>query len=126
MLRTVNLQISHSITEPEWVTLSDFCSKVKRLIATKVVSSNESAISGKIRFTQERGMWFEATVPPEEQIAEFLMTFRFFYLEQEPTNFHKILALLGKHTLEPEAREALRLLKAQWSTHSSRQHYTFH
>jgi hypothetical protein len=60
-------------------------------------------------------MWFEASVPPEEQIAEFLMAFRFFYLEKESTNFHKILGLLGKHAQEPEAREALKILKAQWA-----------
>lgn len=115
MARTVELRISHSLTEPEWKILEDFCAKVKRLISTKVISSDESAISSKIRYTQERGMWFEATMPPEEQIAEFLMVFRFFYLEKESTNFHKILGLLGKHANEPEAREALKILKAQWA-----------
>jgi len=117
MARNVELRISQSLAEPDWEVLLDFCAKVKRLIATKVVSSDESAISGKIRYTQERGMWFEAILPPEEQIAEFLMAFRFFYLEKESTNFHKILSLLGKHAQNPEAREALKILKGQW-THS--------
>lgn len=115
MARTVAIQISQFLTEPEWQVLGEFCAKAKRLIATKVVARDESAISCKIHYTQERGMWFEATVPPEEQIAEFLMVFRFFYLEKEPTNFYKILALLGKHAQEPEAKEALKHLKAQWA-----------
>lgn len=115
MARNVELRISQSLAEPEWEVLVDFCAKVKRLIATKVVSSDESAISSKIRYTQERGLGFDVTVPPEELIAEFLMAFRFFYLEKEPTNFYKILVLLGKHAQEPAAREALKILKVQWT-----------
>lgn len=114
MARTVKLLISRSLTDPEWEMLTDFCIKVRRLIGTRVVSEEKSAINGTIQYTQERGLWFEASVPPEEQIAEFLMAFRFFYLEKEPTNFHKILILLGKHAKEPESREALKHLKTQW------------
>jgi hypothetical protein len=115
MVRIVEFRISQSLTEPEWEILAEFCAKVRRLIGTKVVSSDESAINGKLRYTQDHGMQFEATVPPEEQISEFLMAFRFFYLEKEPTNFHMILSLLGKHAQDPDAREALKILKAQWA-----------
>lgn len=114
MPRNVVLQISQTLNNAEWETLADFCVKVKRLIGTKVVSNDESAISGKVRYTQDHGLLFEVRIPPEEQIAEFLMAFRFFYLEKETTNFYKILSLLGKHDQKPEAREALRILKSQW------------
>ena len=94
--------------------MSAFCAKVRRLIATKLVASDASAIAAKFRYEQELGMWFEATLPPEEQVAEYLMAFRFFYLQDEPTYFYKILRIMGKHAQQPEVQQALKHLRMKW------------
>lgn len=59
-------------------------------------------------------VWFEASLPPEEQIAEFLMAFRFFYLQDEQTHFLKILSILGKHAAQAEGRKFLKMMKVKW------------
>jgi hypothetical protein len=79
-----------------------------------MVSGDEGSIHGKVRYEQEKGLWFEATLPPEEQVAEFLMAFRFFYLQKESTHFPAVLGIIGKHTSQPEAREALKVFRRQW------------
>jgi len=73
-----------------------------------------SHIQGRVRYEAEKGRWFEASLPPEEQVAEFLMAFRFFYLEKEPTNFLKILSILGKHAAQAEGRKFLKTMKDKW------------
>ncbi len=114
MVRHVEIRISHALSEVEWTVLSVFCDKARRLIATKMVSGDESSIHGKVRYEQEMGLWFEATLPPEEQVAEFLMAFRFFYLQKESTHFPAVLGIIGKHTSQPEAREAMKVFRRKW------------
>lgn len=113
-MRIVEIPISHALSKDEWLVMSAFCSKVRRLIATKLVTSEASSITAKFRYEQELGMWFEATLPPEEQIAEYLMAFRFFYLQDEPTNFYKVLRIMGKHAQQPEVQLALKHLRMKW------------
>lgn len=114
MVKHVEIRISHSLSEEDWKVLRVFCDKARRMIATKMVSGGEGSIHGEVRYEQEKGLWFEATLPPEEQIAEFLMAFRFFYLQKEPTHFPAVLGIIGKHTSEPDAREALKVFRRQW------------
>lgn len=114
MVRHVEIRISHALSESEWKVLRVYCDKARRLIATKIVSGNEGSILGKVRYEQEKGLWFEATLPPEEQVAEFLMAFRFFYLQKESTHFPAVLGIIGKHTSNPEAREALKVFRRKW------------
>ncbi|MGZ8252222.1 MAG: hypothetical protein ACXW1P_07245 [Methylophilaceae bacterium] len=113
--RTVELHISKSLSDSEWSILEAFCTKTSRLINTKILRSEESAIRGSIKYSSDGGIKYEATLPPEEEITEFLVAFRFFYQEKESTNFHKILGLLGKHAKEEPAREALKALKTKWA-----------
>jgi hypothetical protein len=114
MVPHVEVHIFTSLTDKEWKTLRVFCEKAKRLAQTKLMAGGESHIHGSIKFEAGKGLWFEATLPPEEQIAEFLMAFRFFYLQKEPTCYLKVLSLLGKHTAQNEAKQALKTFKNQW------------
>jgi hypothetical protein len=115
MVPHVEVHISTSLTDEEWKTLRVFCKKAKKLAQTKLMEGGESHIHGSIKFEAGKGLWFEASLPPEEQIAQFLMAFRFFYLKNEPTEYFKVLALLGKHTAQNEAKQALRTFKKQWN-----------
>lgn len=114
MIREVQIPISHALGEAEWKLLSLFCEKVRRLLATKMMSGGDGAIRGHMKVTPETGMCFSASLPPEEQIAEFLMAFRFFYLQKEPTYFPDILGVIGRHASEQDARQALKSFGAQW------------
>ena len=110
----VKISISNALNDGEWKLLSSFCTKVRRLLATKMVSGGDGAIKGNIKVTPEAGMCCTALLPPEEQIAEFLMAFRFFYSQKEPTYFPNILSLIGRHASEKDARQALKSLGSQW------------
>lgn len=114
MVQHVEVKISDTLTTVEWKTLESFCEKANRLATTKLGSGSEPRIQGKMRYEQDRGMWFEATLPPEEQIAEFLLSFRFFYLEKESTHFPKVLNIIGKHSDNGDARKALKIFGKQW------------
>lgn len=114
-MKHVEVHISSSLTDEEWKVLKLFCDKARRLAATRIGSGQTDGIRGRIRYELNRGLWFEAELPPEELIAEFLMAFRFFYLQKEPTHFHNILGLIGKHSNDENVREALKVFGKQWN-----------
>lgn len=115
MVKHVQVHISKSLSEQEWKVLRLFCDKGKRLATTKLFSEDGAEIKAEIRYEQDKGVWFESELPPEEEIAEFLMAFRFFYLQKERIHFPKILGLIGKHTDNQEVRKALKQFGRQWN-----------
>ncbi|MBI4548388.1 MAG: hypothetical protein HY707_10430 [Ignavibacteriae bacterium] len=114
MVKHIQVHISEALSEEEWKILHAFYNKARFLTTTTLVSTGASSIDGKIRYEQDEGLRFEATLPPKEQIAEFLMAFRFFYLQREPTYFPKILKLIGKHAPQSEVQQALNGFRNQW------------
>lgn len=110
----IEVEISPKLSNDDWAVLVAFCEKAERLIATKLVSSGRSDINGKVRYEQEKGLWFEATLPAEEQVAEFLMAFRFFYLKKEKTFFLRTLNLLRRHVDNSDAGQHFERLKQRW------------
>jgi len=113
-VKRVEVHISPKLSDEDWDVLTAFCRKAERLIATKVVSSGGSDIKGGVRYGQEKGLWFEAQLPPEELVAEFLMAFRFFYLKKERSYFLRALGVLGKHVDDPEVRQHFARLRQRW------------
>jgi hypothetical protein len=67
MVTHVEINISTVLSEEEWKRLRAFCDKARRLIATKLVSGNTSSIHGNIRYAQDKGLWFEAILPPDKR-----------------------------------------------------------
>ena len=114
MVKHLEIQISQALTDKDWKQLNAFKDKAERLISTKLASSEGGAIHGRISYQQAKGLWFEGTLPPEEQITELLMAFRFFYLQKEPTHLPKIINIIKKHTNQPEALELLKSYMKQW------------
>jgi len=110
----LNVRISPTLSDKDWAVLSAYCEKSERLIATKLISSDQSSINGKIRYDQEKGLRFEATLPPEELVAEFLISFRFFYMKKEKTFFLRALNILRKLVDDADARQHFNLLKQRW------------
>lgn len=115
MTTNVEVNISSLLTEDEWKILRLFCEKVKRIAGTKLVLNQTNGMRCRICYTQENGLRFEAQLPSEEIISEFLLAFRFFYHKKEPTHFPKILRIIGKHTTNADVRQALRLFGKKWN-----------
>ena len=115
MTKHVEVHISSLLTDEEWNILRLFCDKARRLGHTKLGSGQFGGIKGKIRYERDKGLWFESELPSEELIAEFLMGFRFFYLQKEPTHFPKVIGLIRKHANNEDARKALKVFSKQWN-----------
>lgn len=115
MVKHLKVKIADKLSEAEWRVLKAFCDRAMQLAKTKLVTGGTSGINAKMHFEQDKGLRFAATLPPEEQLAEFLMVFRFFYLQKEKTHFFKILAILGKHTVQDEVRRHLKMLRDKWN-----------
>lgn len=114
MIREIKVPISDRLSGDEWKVLKKFCEKARRLTATRLASDEGAGIRGQINFSNEEGIRFKVELPPEEQISEFLMAFRFFYLQKEKTHFPKIIGIIGRHTENEDARKALKLFGNQW------------
>jgi hypothetical protein len=110
----IEVHITNKLTNEEWDILRRFCEKSNRLASTKLGSKEGAGIREKIRYEKDKGLWFESELPPEEQISEFLMAFRFFYLQKEVTHFPKVIGIIGKHTVNQDARKALKVFGKQW------------
>ncbi len=115
MTKNVRVHISNLLSDKEWGNLRLFCDKARRLAATKFVSGQtKGIIKGKFRYGNDTGWQMESEIPSEEIIAEFLMAFRFFYLKKEPTQFPKILGIIGKYTNNEDFRKSAKLLGNKW------------
>jgi hypothetical protein len=97
----------------DFETLSLFHQRVINLASTKLVKGTESNIRASIKIQADSGLQFTTKLPPEEQLAQFLMAFRFFYLKKEKTHFPKILAIVAKYS-GPEFRQVSNIIRSQW------------
>lgn len=114
MRRNVYEAISASLSEDDWKILLEFYIKVQRLISTKIVSDNQAEIKLELNYNHITGLSSETKLPPEEQIAEFIMAFRFFYLQKEKSFLPRVLNILGKHSTNPETRNCLKVYRKRW------------
>ena len=58
---------------------------------------------------------FEIKVPDEETIKSYLLSFRVFYMEREPTNFYSICNLLYKNIIDEKARSDLAMIRSNYT-----------
>jgi len=111
----VIVKISERINDEDWKLLQSFCERAQRLASTKILTEGKSAIHCEWKWEKDRGLRYEVSLPPEEQIAEFLMAFRFFYLQKERTFFPKILNLIGKYSKQEDVLQALKITRERWN-----------
>lgn len=112
-MKKVTITISKTVTKDEWEILKAFCKKIERLLSIKLVSDGYK-MNAHMNFDKNKGTSYVVDIPPEEQISEFLMAFRFFYSQKEKTHFPKILRIIGKHADSDEGRKALKSCKKRW------------
>lgn len=112
--RQVTLEISGALHEAEWKVLRQFCDKAHRLMGTKLAAAGLGGIKARMLWERGRGVKYETTLPPEEQVAELLMAFRFFYLQREPSNFLAVMSILSRHSRHEEVRQLLKQYRKGW------------
>ena len=112
-MQIANVKISKDIRAEDLAVLRLFHDRVVALANTKLVKSNNSKITASISLKSNADIAFSARLPPEEELAQFLMAFRFFYLQKEPTNFPKIINLVSRYS-DDSYTAVGRTLKSQW------------
>ena len=98
----------------EWGVLSQFVQLAEKLVASEFVQSGAGSRLN-VQYQKGKGVRFEATVPPEEQISSFLHRLRPFVLNDESTNFGRVSNVLSKHCQGTAAIQLIKGLKFQFS-----------
>lgn len=114
----VLVSINPNIPEPDLSQLKLFHDRVVALANTRLVKAGQSNIHASITLDAAKGIARRVALPPEEQIAQFLMAFRFFYMKSEKTHFPRIVNLVSRHA-DPAAAEVFRAIKARWENSCS-------
>ena len=107
------VKISTNIAAEDLAALRVFHDRVVSLANTKLIKGENSKITASISLKASSAATFSATFPPEEELAQFLMAFRFFYLQKEPTHFPKIVNIVSKYA-DGSYTAIARELKSQW------------
>jgi len=109
----VFVHINPDIPEPDLSQLKLFHDRVVALANTRLVKGGQSNINASIRLKAGTPISRQVALPPEEQVAQFLMAFRFFYMKSEQTHFPRIVNLVSRYS-DPGAAEVFRAIKARW------------
>ncbi|WP_141454069.1 hypothetical protein [Pseudoxanthomonas sp. z9] len=109
----VLVSINPDIPEPDLSQLRLFHDRVVALAGTRLVKGGQSNINASLRLEAGKDLARQVVLPPEEQVAQFLMAFRFFYMKSEMTHFPRIVNLVSRYAAPP-APEVFRSIKARW------------
>jgi hypothetical protein len=110
----VVVHISTKLSPEEWDRIERFKARVKELIATEIVSAEGHGISANISYKHDQGLKFTAVLPKEDLLRSLFLTFRFFYLNDEPSNFFRVANILKRHAGDPDVKRFVDRLKQRW------------
>lgn len=99
-------QLSGDFPDPEWAQLLQYLDASFRLADCRFAETR-SQLSLNVSWKQGEQVAFKAGLPPEDDIAAFLLRMRPFILQKEPTYFFKIRKILMQHIALPSARRYL-------------------
>lgn len=105
--------ITSLLTSDEYRCIKLFQIRVCELQKTTIISSNVN-IESKIDLTVGEPFLISANIPPEKELKELFLAFRFFYLNDEPSNFFKIANILSKMAKNKTITEMIRNYKKRW------------
>lgn len=105
-------KFSSQPTESKWQVLKLFCDQTELLLETKIGSGK--GIQFMCEWGEEKERDYVSDKPKEEQIRDFLMVFRPFYLNDDPIYFFKVLNIIGEYSTQRKTRENLKKLRQQW------------
>jgi hypothetical protein len=110
------VKIDAPLTSDEWRCIREFKRRAAELAENSFL---KQGFPLKVEFVSSKpGEPFTCTVgpqPPEEALRSLLLTFRLFWANDEPSNFLRILNIIGRHSSEPKLRQYLELLRSAWN-----------
>lgn len=110
----VTIDLAVDYPQDEFAALYSFHTRMNQLNRCTLMQEGKAAISAGLSYSISRGVTTEVKLPPEAEVAEFLMRFRFFYLKKEPTHFPRILNIIRRRARGDAVREVISILNDQW------------
>lgn len=113
-MNEIQVPLPNTLTPEEWRCLAQFKRRASELRSAKMFSTGE-VLRASVSVTEADG--FKVTVtglPDEDALRSLLVTFRLFFLNDEPTNFRRVVNILAKHTEHEVLRAYLGHLRERW------------
>ncbi len=113
-MNEIQVPLPDSLTPEEWRCLAQFKRRALELKSAKMLSRGE-VMRASLSVTEADGFKVEVTgLPDEDALRSLLVTFRLFFLNDEPTNFRRVVNILTKHTEHEALRAYLGHLRERW------------
>lgn len=107
-------RLDGEFSDEDWDSLSRFLALSYRLAKCQIART-KNQLHFRINGSAEQEVVFEATLPPEDDIAAFLLRMRPFVLQREATNFFKVRNILARYLTLPILRKHLDNLRDRYN-----------
>lgn len=101
------------MTPDEFSDVASFCERARKMQSIQK-KYRRIPISRSTHIESQGQIAFEANTPDEEEVASLARNFRFFYADNEPTQFKKILTKVRRRTQDEWAHSYLDLLSTHY------------
>lgn len=108
------IKIESPFSEIECRQLKLYKERAKKLSQCKIVKDKGNAIHCRINFDKKTGLAFETTLPDENSFKLLLQEFRFFYLNDELTNFNRFTNTIKNKFRDEILHNTIDAYKASW------------
>src|SRR5688500_9120657 len=98
------VQISTQLTEADRTAIRAFKARITELRKTRLASGDRFQVNASVKLAEGMPPSFEVTLPPEDDLRSFLMAFRFFWADKEPTNCGRIANIVKRAARQPEVQ----------------------
>ena len=113
-MNEIPIALPNTLTPEEWRCLAEFKRRAAELRAAKVFSTRD-VLKASISVSEGDGFKVDVTgLPDEDALRSLLVTFRLFFLNDEPSNFRRVVNILTKHTKHDALRVYLGQLRDRW------------
>lgn len=99
----------------DWSCIREFKRRVREISENSLLKTGYELKANMSWKAGEVPAFTVAALPPEEPFRSLLLTFRLFWANDEPSNFLRVLNIVGRHVAHDEARNILAGLKTQWN-----------
>jgi hypothetical protein len=120
----IEVYIRDRLTSEELRDIRLFIRRAKEYQESKLLRDRGFKIHMNVKYEKGSALKFTTTLPEEDLLKSFLMSFRFFYLEKEPSNFLHILNILKRKSENDLVVQQLDKYKKQWNGAFEREQYS--
>jgi hypothetical protein len=89
-------------TDKEWRAIEVFKVKAELLFQCSLITNNQGAIACNISAKAGEPTKFTVSLPNEDSLKSLLVSFRPFYLNNEPSNFNRVINIIKKYCRDTE------------------------